>query len=120
MIYKTLSILLTLFVLCACSQDKKSKSTSGMKCGAGKCGANMFDGNSGLDKYKKSFLSQMQKDDARKSCVMQANSVKEVYDCVRDKTAQRLKLQGSDASTTKRNEVMKCGGAMQCGAGKCG
>ena len=111
-------ILITICLLLAfggCSEKKEPPKTvgSGMKCGAGKCGANMFDGNSALDKKKKNILSQMREDDSRKDCVISANSTKEAYDCVRDKETQKMTLKcGSD--------VVKKEPAMKCGAGKCG
>jgi len=82
-----------------------------MKCGAGKCGANMFDGNSALDKKKKNMLSQMNDDDERKDCVIGSKTTKALYDCVRSPLTGKLSL--------------KCGSgkkesAMKCGAGKCG
>ena len=113
------SLLLSFIILIgfsACGDKKEPPKTvgSGMKCGAGKCGANMFDGNSALAKKKKNILSQMSEDDKRKECVISANSTKEVYDCVRNKETKKLSLKCGDG---------KCGSAkpaMKCGAGKCG
>ncbi len=108
--------------LAACSDGnnadtKKSLTESGMKCGAGKCGANMADGNTLLAKKQRNILAQMRKDDPRKECVLKAASTKALYDCVRDPKTGKL--------TTKCG-AGKCGAAMQatpamkCGAGKCG
>ncbi|MEA1983443.1 MAG: hypothetical protein U9N39_07855 [Campylobacterota bacterium] len=100
----------------ACSEKKEPPKTvrSGMKCGAGKCGANMFDGNSALDKKKKNILSQMSEEDKRRSCVISALSTKEVYECVRNPETKKLSLKcgGSKAPAAKP--------AMKCGPGKCG
>ena len=110
---KTILLLNVLLLLgfTACSEEKIPKGTQStqMKCGAGKCGANMFDGNSALAKKKKNILSQMREDDSRKECVISAKSTKEAYACVRSPTTQKMSL--------------KCGGnntTMKCGAGKCG
>ena len=112
------SLLLSTLILVAfsgCGEKKEPPKTvgSGMKCGAGKCGANMFDGNSALDKKKKNILSQMREDDNRKDCVIGAKSTKEAYNCVRDAQTNKLSLKcGTD--------VMKKEPAMKCGPGKCG
>lgn len=89
-----------------------------MKCGAGKCGANMFEGSSALMKKKKNILSQMDAKDLRKECVMKAQTTKAVYDCVRDTTTGRLirtetsvkEREGTD--TSKKCGAEKCGGKM--------
>lgn len=65
-------------------------SVSQMKCGAGKCGANMFEGNTALIRKKKNILSQMSKDDLRKACVIQAETTKSLYNCVRDPSTGKL------------------------------
>ena len=107
------------FTFSACSDEKTApKSSMTMsKCGAGKCGANMFDGNTALAKKKKNILKQMRENDPRKDCVIEAKTTKEAYECVRHPETKRL--------TTKCGEG-KCGTAkkeqpaMKCGAGKCG
>ena len=93
-----------------------SLTESGMKCGAGKCGASMVDGNTIVAKKKKNILSQMREDDPRKTCVLNANTTKVLYNCVRNPKSKRL--------TTKCG-TGKCSNAtkditMKCGAGKCG
>ena len=102
------------------SAKDSSPAAGGMKCGAGKCGANMFDGNAALVKKKKNVTIQMRDDDPRRDCVAKAASTKEVYDCVRDPKTGKM---------SKRCGVGKCGQAMKasspsasmkCGAGKCG
>ncbi len=102
------------------STKESNPAAGGMKCGAGKCGANMFDGNAALVKKKKNVTSQMREDDPRRDCVANASSTKAVYDCVRDSKTGML---------TKKCGVGKCGdamkasaatSAMKCGAGKCG
>lgn len=109
-------VLLVLFSGCDIRKVDKGEDSldAGMKCGAGKCGANMFDGNSALSKKKNNILSQMRSEDSRKECVKNALTTKEAYDCVREKNGKKL--------TTKCGST-KCGEAqpaMKCGAGKCG
>ena len=112
------TLILTSLIIVAfsgCNEKKEPPKTvgSGMKCGAGKCGANMFDGNSALDKKKKNILSQMRDNDSRKSCVIGATSTKEAYNCVRDRETNKMTLKcGTDV--IKKEPVMKCG------PGKCG
>jgi len=116
---KLISIaLLSLVFLGGCDFRKVDKGgdslEGGMKCGAGKCGANMFDGNSALAKKKNNILSQMREKDSRKECVKNAKSTKEAYECVREPNGKNL---------TKKCGTGKCGDtqpAMKCGAGKCG
>ncbi len=122
---KSLQILVTvpaLFLLLAgCGGEQKTEKAplteSGMKCGAGKCGGSMADGNRLLAKKQRNILSQMREDDPRKPCVLRATTAKALYDCVRDPKTGRL---------TKKCGIGKCGsamknsGAMKCGAGKCG
>jgi len=107
---KTLLIVsLLLIFLNGCSDEKSSKKSAsvGMKCGAGKCGANMFDGNAALMKKKQNILRQMRKGDPRKDCVLQARTTKATYECVRDPKTKKMTL--------------KCGNtSMKCGIGKCG
>ena len=120
----------------ACSDNKeeaKGSASSGMKCGAGKCGANMFDGKGALAKKKKNILSQMRENDPRKECVIKAKTTKEAYECVKHKETNRM----STKCGTQKCGVGKCGDAlkhdemmkeksdkeaptMKCGAGKCG
>jgi hypothetical protein len=124
MLKKYLLIVTSLFMLLGCSDSKPDEMMSsggGMKCGAGKCGANMFDGSFALAKKKKSLLSQMRDDDKRKGCVVRAQSLKVAYDCVRDEESKRLTLKCGANITEVDSGGMKCGGAMQCGAAmKCG
>jgi len=113
--FKFIVTLILVLLVSACSDDAKSakKSTnSGMKCGAGKCGANMFDGKSALAKKKKNILRQMRKDDPRKECVIKAKNTKEVYDCVRSPKTHRMSLK---CGTNMQDKT-----TMKCGAGKCG
>ena len=109
-----LTILLA-FSGCGEKQDKKS-SAPAMKCGAGKCGANMFDGNSALVKKKKNILSQMRDNDSRKDCVKKAPTTKELYNCVRDPNGHKLIMK---CGTSKCGDKMKKP-VMKCGEGKCG
>jgi len=117
------------------SEKESNPAAGGMKCGAGKCGANMFDGNAALVKKKKNVTIQMRDDDPRRDCVAKASSTKAVYDCVRDpKTGMLSKKCGEAMKETSPSSAMKCGAgkcgadmpkpepkpAMKCGAGKCG
>ena len=119
------------------SAKDSSPAAGGMKCGAGKCGANMFDGNAALVKKKKNITIQMRDDDPRRDCVANASTTKEVYDCVRDpKTGKMSKKCGEAMESTASSSSMKCGAGkcgsdmpklepkkeptMKCGAGKCG
>ncbi len=132
-----LAIVLVLFISgCEVKDVKEGESSleGGMKCGAGKCGANMFDGNSALEKKKKNILTQMRDDDSRKACVIAAKTTKEAYDCVRDKDSGTLsdKCGMGDGTSVMKCGSGKCGAAMmseepakeepamKCGAGKCG
>ena len=109
--------LILVFFISACSNEKEAKKSVGssMKCGAGKCGANMFDGNIALAKKKKNILHQMREEDTRKDCVLKAKTTKAVYDCVRDVKTKKMTLKcGAPEITSKSKSAMKCG------AGKCG
>ena len=115
--FKTLFILTcTLFTLSSCTDKKEppKSMSSGMKCGAGKCGANAVNGNLILQKKKKNILSQMRSDDTRKTCVQNAKTTKAVYNCVRDKKTDRLSLKCGTAQQKSIQSIMKCA------AGKCG
>jgi uncharacterized low-complexity protein len=136
------SLSLVILTLSGCGEKKEEKSSApGMKCGAGKCGANMFDGNSALAKKKKNILSQMRDNDSRKDCVIKASTTKAAYDCVREPGGKKLSMKcgtGKCGTETDRKDAgMKCGAgkcgdsmkeskpkkeepAMKCGAGKCG
>ena len=97
-IYKIVivSVLLSTMLL----SQEQSLTESGMKCGAGKCGSSMVDGNSVVAKKKKNILSQMREDDPRKECVLGANSSKKLYNCIRNpKTGRVTKKCGSDRVT---------------------
>ena len=83
-------------MLTGCSDQKKESDTptSGvMKCGAGKCGANMISGDSALANKQRNILSQMDVNDPRQKCVMNAKSIEAVYDCVRDPETGKLSLE---------------------------
>ena len=119
-LYMTLLVLVVTLTFASCSDEKtvKKSTAPGMKCGAGKCGANMFDGNAALAKKKRNILAQMRKDDPRKECVQKARTTKAVYDCVRDPKTKKM---------TRKCGLGKCSAAikapkpvMKCGTGKCG
>ncbi len=119
-IYTTAAIALLTLSLIGCSDDKGAKKSSapGMKCGAGKCGANMFDGSAALVKKKKNIVSQMRKDDPREACVKSARSTKALYDCVRDPKTKKMTLKCGEGKCGTTMKVPKP--AMKCGVGKCG
>ncbi len=107
-----LLVCITLVVLTGCAEEKETKregAQKSMKCGAGKCGANMVEGNTALIKKKKNILSQMKEKDSRKECVIKAETTKSVYDCVRNLKTGKLSI-----TETKEESVMKCG-AQKCG-----
>ena len=127
--------LLLLLGMSACSDTKKESKSSapGMKCGAGKCGANMFDGKGALAKKKRNMLSQMRADDPRKECIKKAKTTAEAYDCVRHKETSKMSLkcgtakcgEGKCGSALEHSKMLKKNPpkkkpAMKCGAGKCG
>ena len=118
--YVILSLVLLSLFVSACSDEKKAlKSTApGMKCGAGKCGANMFDGNAALVKKKKNILRQMRENDTRKECVKAAKSTRALYDCVRDPKTKKMTLKCGKSKCGTAMQVPKP--AMKCGTGKCG
>jgi len=107
--------LLVLFSLSACDTKKEAKTANGtsMKCGAGKCGANMFDATSALAQKKRNILNQMREDDTRKTCVLDALNTKALYACVRSPQSGKLTLKCGLTQEKKKP-------AMKCAAGKCG
>jgi len=110
--------LIAIIFLAGCDFKKVDKGEDslegGMKCGAGKCGANMFDGNSALAKKKNNILSQMRNKDSRKDCVKNAKTTKEAYDCVREPNGKKLTIKCGNGKCGKDEPAMKCG------EGKCG
>jgi len=110
-VWSLLFVAMLLFSGCSSEEKQAKKEVSGMKCGAGKCGANMFDGNKALAKKRKNILDQLREDDPRKECVLQAKTTKALYNCVRNPHTGRLSLKCG--SSTKDS-------AMKCGEGKCG
>lgn len=108
------TLLLLLSTGCGNADDsakESSKMTANMKCGAGKCGANMFDGSASLVKKKVNITKQMREDDPRQECVSKAATTKALYDCLRDPKSGKL---------TKKCGAMQKEETMKCGAGKCG
>ena len=120
MILTAISLLLT---LSGCSDKEKSKSLTegGMKCGAGKCGANMADGGTLLDKKRMNILNQMRKEDSRRDCVLKAKTTKRLYDCVRDIRTGRIttKCSADNAVALQKKNRIKKEETMKCEAGKC-
>lgn len=117
-IQKLLFTLITLTLLINCGGEKKESLTEGgMKCGAGKCGASMVDGSAVLVKKKMNILEQLKKEDNRRECVLNANSTKALYNCVRVEDTGRLstKCNTDHTKVSKKEET-----AMKCQAGKCG
>ena len=118
-LFFTTFLLATTLLLSACSERGSSSSDAmGMKCGAGKCGANMIDGHSALAYKQRTILTQMRDDDPRKGCVLGAPDVTALFNCVRHPRTKRLSAK-CGGNTNAKNAVMKCG-AGKCGAGKCG
>lgn len=119
--FKIVVMILILFHFSGCGEKKEERNVPGMKCGAGKCGANMFDGNAALAKKKRNILSQMRENDSRKSCVIAAKSTRAVYECVRDPQNGKLTLKcGSGKCGESMAVSQKENTSMKCGAGKCG
>jgi len=111
-------IMLTILPSCSDKEKTKSLTESGMKCGAGKCGASMLDGSAVLLKKKVNILDQLKKDDNRRDCVLKAKTTKALYACVRDAKTGRLKSKCSTANVSQKKEkVMKCESG-KCGTGK--
>ena len=124
------TLLLVLTTGCSDRDDTPKQSAtagSGMKCGAGKCGANMFDSNAALSKKKANIIKQMQEGDPRRDCVVNAKTTKEAYNCVRDPETGKLSKsfsanaskEGKCGTSMKKSEPKK-EPAMKCAAGKCG
>ncbi len=112
----TVMLLASIFIGCG---DKKTKEESltegGMKCGAGKCGSSMVDGDSVVAKKKKNILSQMREDDKRKDCVLKASTNKKLYECIRDPKTDRLTTKcGNDAKVSPKKSS-----ETKCASGKC-
>jgi len=110
-----LLVFITLVVLTGCTEKNETKrqgSQKNMKCGAGKCGANMVEGNSALVIKKQNILSQMQEKDSRKECVIQAETTKAVYDCVRDPSTGKLTITDIKQKSSMKCGAQKCGGKM--------
>ena len=112
---------LTLLILgtSGCGEKKEESTIPGMKCGAGKCGSNMFDGNFALTKKKKNILKQMREDDPRKECVIAAKTTKEAYNCVREPDGKKLTMKCGPNKCGSQKENIKMP-AMKCGTTKCG
>jgi uncharacterized low-complexity protein len=119
-----ISLSFFILILSGCGEKKEETSSiPGMKCGAGKCGANMFDGNSALAKKKKNILKQMRKDDPRKDCVINAKPTKATYNCVREPNGEKLTMKcgvGKCGDSMNKVPSKKEEPVMKCGAGKCG
>ena len=74
-----------------CGRDSGGyEKSSSMKCGSGKCGANMIDSESVLEKKRADITGQMSKDDPRRGCVVKAQSIEILYDCIRDPKTGKL------------------------------
>lgn len=134
------TLLILTLILSACNDKGKEESITdgGMKCGPGKCGASMVDGSAVLVKKKMNILNQLKEDDTRRECVLDAQSTKALYNCVRVENTGRLSTKcSSDNVKMAEKEAMKCeagkcGSAMEkvvpkiekntmkCEAGKCG
>ena len=120
MILTAMSLLLTLSG-CSDKEKRKSLTEGGMKCGAGKCGANMADGGTLLDKKRMNILNQMRKEDTRRDCVLKAKTTKGLYDCVRDIKTGRIttKCAADNAVALQKKNQAKKEESMKCEVGKC-
>lgn len=110
-----LLVCITLIVLIGCGDKEETKregAKKSMKCGADKCGSNMLDGNSALIKKKKNILSQMHEKDSRKKCVLQAETTRSLYDCVRDPSTGKLSITETDQAAPMKCGAQKCGSKM--------
>jgi hypothetical protein len=110
-------LLFSFLIITACSGEKQKESITegGMKCGPGKCGASMVDGSAVLVKKKMNMLKQLREDDDRRACVLNANTTKDLYRCVRVEKTQRLSSKCNVSKTMKEERS-----SMKCQAGKCG
>ena len=102
------------------SKKESNPAAGGMKCGAGKCGANMFDGNAALVKKKANVTKQMREGDPRRDCVAKASSTKAVYDCVRSPETGKMSKKCGVGKCGKAMKASSSTSSMKCGAGKCG
>ncbi|MBU1642404.1 hypothetical protein KKE54_03505 [bacterium] len=82
------------FVVGGCSRDSGGHGKSNtMKCGAGKCGAKMIDRESALEKKRADITAQMREDDPRRGCVVKAQSIEILYNCIRDPKTGKLTME---------------------------
>ncbi len=105
-----------------CSDKEKTKSPTetGMKCGAGKCGANTANGSALLVKKKMNILDQMKKEDNRRECVLKAKTTKALYGCVRVSKTGRLSAKCSTENTKSKVVPKKeVSSEVKCESGKC-
>jgi len=114
--FKPFLLLSSLILFSACNGEKQKESITegGMKCGPGKCGASMVDGSAVLVKKKMNVLNQLEEKDNRRDCVLNANTSKALYNCVRVEETKRLSTK-CDTSKTMKVESS----SMKCEAGKC-
>jgi len=75
---------------------------SAMKCGAGKCGANMIDSESVLEKKRADITGQMREDDPRRGCVVKAQNTETLYDCIRDPETGKLTTRFGDGKSASQ------------------
>lgn len=115
-----LTLCISVLMLSGCSdkENKESLTEGGMKCGPGKCGASMIDGSALLVKKKLNILQQMEQEDDRRECVLQAETTKALYACVRVAKTGRLSTKCSSDATKQppKKEIP----IMKCETGKCG
>lgn len=120
MTYITKTLILTLALLstgCIGNDEKESVATGGMQCGAGKCGVSMMDGSTILVEKKMEILSQLREKDSRRECVLNAKTTKDLLNCVRDKTTNRISTKCDSSNTVVPPSEVPI---MKCAPGKCG
>ena len=70
-------------------------------------------------KKKKNILNQMDSEDTRKACVIDAPTSKEIYNCVRDSESGKLTKSYKNKASKETLESSKVP-SMKCGVGRCG
>ena len=86
-----------------CGRDSGGDGKSStMKRGSGKCGANMTDSESVLEKKRADITGQMREDDPRRGCVVKAQNTETLYDCIRDPETGKLTTSFGDGKSASQ------------------